>query len=89
MTVPPVIPQISITTVMAIMNGISYLRVDFCTVTLVISAVTPRIINTFIMLLPTTFPMVMPAFCFSAAVMLTAASGMLVPMATMVRPMIS
>ncbi len=40
----------------------------------------------FKILLPTTFPMVMPAFPLSAAEMLTAASGALVPIATMVSP---
>ena len=43
----------------------------------------------FRILLPTTFPMVIPAFLFIAAVILTAASGMLVPIATMVNPMIN
>ena len=39
--------------------------------------------------LPTTFPIVIPAFCCIAAVILTAASGILVPIATMVSPIIS
>ena len=46
----------------------------------------PRIIKIFKILLPTTFPTVMPALPFKAAVILTAASGALVPMATIVRP---
>ena len=41
------------------------------------------------MLLPTMLPMVMSALPFRAAEMLTAASGALVPMATMVRPITS
>ena len=57
--------------------------------TFVITAVIPRIIKIFKMLLPTTFPMVIPALSFSAAVMLTAASGILVPIATMVSPTIN
>ena len=51
-----------------------------------ISEVIPKMISTFKMLLPTTFPMVMSALPFNAATMLTAASGRDVPMATMVRP---
>ena len=43
----------------------------------------------FRILLPTTLPTVISAFPRSAAVMLTAASGALVPMATIVRPMTS
>ena len=49
----------------------------------------PRIIPTFRMLLPTTFPIVMAAFDFKAAVMETKASGRLVPIATIVSPIIS
>ena len=49
----------------------------------------PRIMRILRMLLPTMLPMVMSALPFSAAEMLTAASGALVPMATMVRPMTS
>ena len=63
--------------------------VDFCIFTLVIKAVIPKIIKIFKILLPTTFPIVIPAFCCMAAVILTAASGILVPIATIVRPMIS
>ena len=51
--------------------------------------VIPRIIRMFKILLPTTFPMEIPALCRKAAVILTAASGALVPMATMVSPMTS
>ena len=49
----------------------------------------PKIIRIFRILLPTMFPMVISAFPLTAAVMLTAASGALVPMATMVSPMTS
>ncbi len=43
----------------------------------------------FIMLLPMTLPMEIPALLLAAAAIDTAASGALVPMATMVSPMIS
>ena len=49
----------------------------------------PRMTRTFKMLLPTTLPTEMPALFLRAAVMLTAASGLLVPIATMVSPMMS
>ena len=52
----------------------------------IITAESPKITKIFIMLLPTTFPIEIPAFPLSAAVILTAASGALVPIATMVRP---
>ena len=48
--------------------------------------ITPKIIKIFKILLPTTFPTAISAVPFNAAVILTAASGALVPMATMVRP---
>ena len=51
--------------------------------------VIPRIIRMFKILLPTTFPMVIPALLFNVAVILTAASGILVPIATIVRPITS
>ena len=53
------------------------------------TAVIPRIINIFKILLPTIFPIVIPALLSNAAVMLTAASGKLVPMATIVSPITS
>lgn len=43
-------------------------------------------IRIFKILLPTMFPIVIPAFPFNAELILTAASGILVPMATMVSP---
>ena len=48
--------------------------------------VTPKMIKIFKILLPTTFPTAIFAVPFNAAVILTAASGALVPIATMVRP---
>ena len=53
------------------------------------SAVMPRMIPTFKMLLPTTFPIVIAAFDYKAAVIETKASGRLVPIATIVSPIIS
>ena len=70
-----------------ITNGISILSVFFFIGSAAISAVTPRITSIFIILLPSTFPTVIPAPSGdNAAFMLTAASGALVPIATMVRP---
>ena len=70
-------------------KGISR-RIVLCSTAIgVIAAESPRMIRMFIILLPTIFPMVMSAFPFNAAEMLTAASGALVPMATMVKPIIS
>ena len=46
----------------------------------------PKIIRIFKILLPTIFPMAIPAFPFIDALILTAASGVLVPMATIVSP---
>ena len=57
--------------------------------TFVMSAVTPRIIRIFSILLPTILPTAIPALPFIPAVMLTAASGALVPMAATVSPMIT
>ena len=85
----PVIPKASSSTEIPIMKGISILTVDFATLIATIDAVSPRITSTFIILLPTTFPMVISALPFIAEEMLTAASGALVPIATIVRPMIS
>ena len=62
---------------------------DLETGTRIISAVSPKIIRMFKILLPRMFPMVMPALSFNAAVMLTAASGALVPIATIVSPITS
>lgn len=53
------------------------------------TAVIPRIINIFKILLPTIFPIVIPALLSNAAVILTAASSKLVPMATIVSPITS
>ena len=70
-----------------ITNGISILSVFFFIGSAAMSAVTPRITSMLIMLLPSTFPTVIPAPAGeSAAFMLTAASGALVPMATIVNP---
>ena len=63
--------------------------VDLATATGVITAVRPRIIKIFRILLPTILPMVISALPFKAAEILTAASGALVPIATMVSPIIS
>ena len=62
---------------------------DFATATETIAEVIPRIIKIFKILLPTMFPIVISALPFKAAVMLTAASGALVPIATIVRPITS
>ena len=75
--------------VTAIIKGISILIVDFATFNLVITAEIPKIISTFIILLPTTLPIVISALPLSAAAKLTAASGALVPIATMVKPITS
>ena len=74
---------------MKIIYGISIRTVDLATANVVIVAVMPKMIRIFKILLPTIFPMVISAFPFSAAVVLTAASGALVPMATIVRPITS
>ena len=75
--------------VIPIVTGISIKIVDFATVKGKTTAESPRIINTFNMLLPTMLPIVMSALPLAAAVILTAASGALVPMATIVKPIIS
>ena len=74
---------------MAIIYGISIILVDFCTANGTMTDAIPRISRIFIILLPTTFPTVIPSFPFRAEVILTAASGALVPMATIVRPITS
>ena len=71
------------------MNGISYLTVVFATAIVVITDAKPKMMKMLRMLLPTTFPTVISTFPFKAAVRLTAASGALVPMATIVRPITS
>ena len=85
----PVTPNTSSSAVTAIKKGISIQRVEARRLRVVIQAVTPRISRMFRILLPTTLPMAMPGVLSMAAVTLTAASGILVPMATMVRPMTS
>ena len=75
--------------VMAIMKGVSTRMVDFATAMGTMTDAAPRMIRIFRMLEPTMLPMVMSALPFRAALMDTAASGALVPMATMVRPMTS
>ena len=85
----PVIPITRSTAVIRSIYGISYLKVVFCMATFVISAVTPSIIRIFSILLPTILPTVIPALPFIPAVMLTAASGSDVPIATIVSPITS
>ncbi len=70
-------------------KGISYFTVDFCTGMAQITEASPNITSTFMILLPTTLPMVISALPFKAAEILTAASGRDVPIATMVSPMTS
>ena len=53
------------------------------------TAVSPKITSTFIILEPTTLPIVISALPWVAAEILTAASGREVPIATIVRPMTS
>ena len=55
----------------------------------VITAVRPRITSTFKILLPRTFPTAISALPLTAAEILIAASGELVPIATIVRPITS
>ena len=55
----------------------------------VITEAQPKMTKMFIILLPTTLPIVISALPFKEAAMLTAASGALVPMATIVRPITS
>ena len=74
---------------MAIMKGASTFWVDLPMGTEMMAADRPRMTSTFRMLEPTMLPTVMSALPADAAVMETAASGALVPMATMVRPMMS
>ena len=70
-------------------NGISHFTVDFCTASGQISDVMPSSRKIFIMLLPTIFPTASAAESLKAAVRLTAVSGALVPIATMVKPITS
>ena len=72
-----------------IRNGISFLTVELPTPIGMIAAAVPRIRNIFRILLPRTLPIEISALPEIAPVILTAASGALVPIATIVRPMIS
>ena len=63
--------------------------VDFATASGVINAERPRIIRILRILLPTILPIVISALPPRAAVILTAASGALVPIATIVSPITS
>ena len=83
---PPTVPQVMKSIVEKIINGISILTVSLFTLRTVITEVIPRISRIFMILLPSTFPMDIPLFPLNAALILTAASGALVPIATMVRP---
>ena len=74
---------------MTMVTGMSTKAVSLATFMGQITAASPRIIKMFRILLPTTFPMVMSALPWNAAVRLTAASGALVPKATMVSPITS
>jgi len=85
-TLPSFKPTIAKITVIASMNGISTISVDFWIATFVIKPVKPRITNTFKMLLPNTLPTAISAAPFIAPVIETAASGADVPIATIVRP---
>lgn len=67
-------------------KGISYLNVLFLTGTAVKSAAIPRIRKTLSILLPITLPTAIPALFWNAEFILIAASGALVPKATIVRP---
>jgi len=69
-------------------NGISLTMVVFLTVKGDIKAVSPMINDILIKFEPIIFPMDMPSVPLIAADMLTAASGELVPKATMVKPII-
>ena len=79
-------PVIEMKTVIKSMNGISIISVDFCTATVVINPVIPRIIKTFKIFEPTTLPTAIAATPLRAPVIETAASGADVPIATIVRP---
>ena len=61
-------------------------NVDFSILIFVIKALIPKTIKIFKILLPTTFPMVIPEFPFNPATNETAASGKLVPIAQIVNP---
>ena len=82
----PSLPCTKSSTVIAIINGISTRTVERATASGVIAAAIPRITRIFKILLPTILPIVISALPFIAAAMLTAASGALVPIATIVRP---
>ncbi len=68
------------------MNGNSYLTVVSLISNGVIHDVTPKMINILRILEPRTFPTAISTLPFNAEVMDTAASGALVPIATMVNP---
>ena len=90
MPITPVVRPIAPSTaVITIIKGISYLTVVLPTLTGIIQAVIPRIISTLRILLPKILPIAIPVFPLNAALILTAASGALVPIATIVRPIIS
>ena len=86
---PKVIPHATITIVEIMTNGISTFTVAGFTLRVVMIEVIPRITSTFIILLPITFPIEIPLLPATAALRLTAASGALVPIATMVSPITS
>ena len=67
-------------------TGISIYAVDFFTTSGAIAEDNPKMIRIFKMLLPTMLPMVISALPFKQAEILTAASGALVPIATIVKP---
>ncbi|EJW96599.1 hypothetical protein EVA_15296 [gut metagenome] len=74
---------------MKIIKGISVRTVERATARGVIKDARPKMTRIFIMLLPTILPIVISALPFKAAAILTAASGALVPIATIVKPMTS
>ena len=82
----PVMPSGSSMSEIAIMKGMSIFTASRSTRIGATSAVRPNITKMFMILLPTMLPMVMSAFPEMAALMLTAASGALVPIATTVSP---
>mgnify|MGYP006974352277 CR=1 FL=1 len=82
----PLYPTPKSKRVIANMKGISTFIVDFATRSGVITEDIPKIIRMLRILLPTIFPIVISALPPHAAVILTAASGALVPIATIVRP---
>ena len=70
-------------------KGISIKKVDFWIFNRVIKELIPKIIKIFKILLPTTFPIVIWALSWIAATKETEASGRLVPIAQIVKPMTS